>query len=323
VAVRDLAIHPRDNALAIATHGRGIWIVDDLTPLRSLTEETLAKPVAVMPSQPTVLRIPAFGGWANGDAVFVGPNPSDDAIITYFLQKRHVFGDMTLEVRDSSGAVLASLPATNRRGLNQVTWSMRKPPARIPPAAQAGFGPGPRYLPGTYTVRLVDGANVATAPLKLVPDPRATYTMADRHAQNVLANRLYALLDTMTTVVDKMNALRNQLDMSAAGLKDDPLAARLRAASAQVDSLRKKIVATKEGGAITGEERLREYLLGLYGGVTNYDGKPTDAQVQRASSISKELADVSGAFNAWAAKELPALNKALTGKGMREIVEPK
>ncbi len=276
-----------------------------------------------MPSQPTVLRMPASGGWGVGDAVFVGPNPSDDAIITYFLQKRHVFGDMTLEVRDSAGKVLASLPATNIRGLNQVTWSIRRPPARIPPAAQAGFGPGPRYLPGTYTVRLVEGSNVATAPLHLVPDPRATYTMADRRAQYALANRLYALLDTMTTVVDRMNGTRMALEMNAAGLKDDALAARLRAASAQVDSLRKKIVATKEGGAITGEERLRENLLGLYGGVTNYDGQPTDMQVQRAQAISKEFADVSRAFSAWEAKELPALNKALTDKGMKEIAVPK
>ena len=101
VAVRDLAIHPRDNDLVIATHGRGIWIIDDITPLRSLTPAVLASNVAFMKARPTVQRIGAFGGWVNGDAAFVGPNPSDDAIITYYLQKRHIFGDMKLEVLDS------------------------------------------------------------------------------------------------------------------------------------------------------------------------------------------------------------------------------
>src|SRR2546426_5023486 len=60
VAVRDLAIHPRDHDLVIATHGRGIWIVDDITPLRELTPETLAKEAAFIEARPTVQRIPAF-----------------------------------------------------------------------------------------------------------------------------------------------------------------------------------------------------------------------------------------------------------------------
>src|SRR5205823_1594315 len=75
VAVRDLAIHPRDHDLVIATHGRGIWIVDDITPLRALTPEALASNVVFLPARPTVQRVSASGGWANGDAAFVGPNP--------------------------------------------------------------------------------------------------------------------------------------------------------------------------------------------------------------------------------------------------------
>jgi hypothetical protein len=73
-------------------------------------------------------------------------------VITYYLQKRHIFGDMKLEVLDSTGKHLATLPTSKRRGLSRVTWSMRMPPARIPPAATAAFGPGPRFMPGTYTV---------------------------------------------------------------------------------------------------------------------------------------------------------------------------
>src|SRR5207249_3304239 len=66
VAVRDLAIHPRDHDLVIATHGRGIWIVDDITPLRALTPEALASNVVFLPARPTVQRVSASGGWANG-----------------------------------------------------------------------------------------------------------------------------------------------------------------------------------------------------------------------------------------------------------------
>ena len=85
VAVRDLAIHPRDNDLVIATHGRGIWIIDDITPLRALTPAALASNVVFIRARPTVLKIPAQGGWINGDAAYTGDNPPDAAVITYYL----------------------------------------------------------------------------------------------------------------------------------------------------------------------------------------------------------------------------------------------
>src|SRR5512142_3211505 len=148
------APHPRDNDLVIATHGRGIWIVDDITPLRALTPQTLAQAAAFVQSTPAVQQIPAGGGWSNGDAGFSGPNPPGDAVITYYLQHRHVFGDMRLGVYDSTGTLLANLPTSKRPGLTRITWSMRLPPPRVPPAASAAFGAitGPRFLPGTYTL---------------------------------------------------------------------------------------------------------------------------------------------------------------------------
>src|SRR5882757_4300488 len=151
VAVRDLAIHPRDHDLVIATHGRGIWIVDDISPLRALTPEVLASSVTFLPGRPTVQRLQAGGGWSNGDASYVGPNPPSDAVITYYQRRRHIFGDMKLEVYDASGKLVSTLPTSKRRGLSRVTWSMRLTAPRVPPAASAAFGAavGPRVLPGT------------------------------------------------------------------------------------------------------------------------------------------------------------------------------
>jgi len=83
--------------------------------------------------------------------------------------------------------------------------------------------------------------------------------------------------------------------------------------------MRKKIVATKEGGAITGEERLRENLADLYSNVLNYEGKPTAAQVARTDAITRELADVVRDFDEWLAKELTGLNAALSAKQLDPI----
>ncbi len=322
VAVRDLAIHPRDKDLVIATHGRGIWIVDDITPLRALTPANLVKEAAFIEARPTVQSIPANGGWANGDAVFTGANPTDEAVITYYQQKRHIFGDLKIEILDESGKLLSTVPSSKRRGLNRATWSMRLKAPRVPTAASAAFSAstGPRVLPGNYTVKMTKDKNVYTTQLQVMPDPRSKHTPADRRAQFDLSMKLYNLLGDMTFAVDRINGVRLALDQAAAKLPaNDPLVARLRAASAQVDELRRKIVATKEGGAITGEERLRENLADLYGNVISYEGRPAQTQVERTDAIARELADIVRDFDAWLAKEMPGLNSALSGKQLPPI----
>ena len=323
VAVRDLAIHPRDHDLVVATHGRGIWIIDDITPLRALTPETLAKSAAFLQGKPIVQTLSAGGGWVNGDAEFVGANPPGDAIITYFLQKRHIFGDMQLEVRDSAGKLLATLPTSKRRGLSRVAWPMRMPPPRIPAAATAAFATGPRFLPGRYTVKLIEGDQEYSALLRVVPDPRLTHSALDRKIQYELALKLYAMLGEMTALVDRMNGLRAELESRAvAASADASLAGKLRSASGAVDELRKRIVATKEGGMITGEERLRENLTELYGSVNGFEGRPAATQVARTAAIGRELGEISAQFDAWLAREVPPLNALLTGQRLPPIEVP-
>src|SRR5260370_7231966 len=147
------------------------------------------------------------------------------------------------------------------------------------------------------------------------PDPRAKYTADDRRAQFALSMKLYHQLGEMTYAVDRINTVRLALDERASNLPPgDLLAKRLRAASARADEFRKKIVATKEGGMITGEERLREYLADLYGNLVSYDGRPSQTQVERADALARELAEVVEGFNAWTAKELIGLNSAIAEK---------
>jgi photosystem II stability/assembly factor-like uncharacterized protein len=325
VAVRDVAIHPRDHDLIIATHGRGIWIVDDIRPLRALTPETLNQDIAFLMSGAVEQKIGAFGGWANGDAVFVGQNSPNDATITYYQKKRHIFGDMKMEVVGPDGKTISSIPSSKRRGLNRVRWSMRLKAPKVPTAASAAFGAsvGPRVVPGTYTVKLMKDKNVFTTPLQIVSDTRSAHSVADRQKQFDLTMKLHGQLGEMTYAVDRINAVRTGLDDRAGKLAaTDALAKRLRTASAQVDELRRKIVATKEGGAITGEERLREYLSNLYGDVNFYDGPPAQTQFDRADALAKELADVVRDFDAWTAKELPAINAALVKKKLAKIEIP-
>src|SRR5207247_9559456 len=109
----------------------------------------------------------------------------------------------------------------------------------------------------------------------------------------------------MTFAVERSNSVRQSLDDRATKLPArDVLIKRLRAASSTVDSLRKRIVATKEGGMITGEERLRENLTDLYSNIVFWDGGPTQTQIERGDAIARELGDIARDFDAWDARDM-------------------
>jgi hypothetical protein len=325
VAVRDLAIHPRDNDLVLATHGRGIWIVDDITPLRALTPDLLKQDVAFVSAQPIQQRIDGQGGWANGDAVFVGENPPDAAVINYYQRERHLFGKMKLEVLDSSGRVVDELPASKRPGLNRVMWTMRAKPPRVPPAAQIAVGGirGPRLVPGDYTVRLTKAGKVYDTKLKVGLDRRAKFSAADRKAQFEAAMRVHGLFGEESALMDRIIGLRQALAQTGASAPEgDPLRKQISDFDGKVDAVRKKIVATTEGGAITGEERLREHTDQLYGAILSYEGKPAAYQVTYIDTLRRELNDVTKQFDQLLAQELPALNDSLKSKGQQPIEVP-
>ncbi|MGZ4829618.1 MAG: WD40/YVTN/BNR-like repeat-containing protein, partial [Candidatus Angelobacter sp.] len=321
VAVRDIVVHPRESDLVLATHGRGIWIIDDISSLRSLTPDLMAKDAMLLDST-SIQYLNSNGGWAEGDATFSGPSRTQDAFITYYQKGRHIFGDMKIEIIDPDGKVVDTIAGSKHRGINRATWSMRLKPPTVPPAASAAFGAatGPRVLPGTYTVKMTKGDKVYTSKLKLVLDPRATYNEQDRRQQYDLAMKLYRMMERMSFAVDSMVNLRDTATARAAKLPaKDPLRASVQQLSQQVDALRSKIVATKEGGAITGEERIREYLTGVYGDVNNYDGKPTNSQAERTDALGHELEDVIKELDQLTAKQLPAINSGLQKKKLEPI----
>ena len=324
VAVRDLAVHPRDHDLVLATHGRGIWIVDDITPLRSLTPEVLQKPAAFVAGRPAQQRINGRGGWANGAAVFVGDNPVDGAVINYYQKSRHLFGKLKIEVIDPDGKVIDELPASPRRGLNRVVWSMRTPPPRVPPAVQLAFSgtQGVPVLPGTYTVRMTKGGEAYETKVPVELDRRATYTVADRKLQYDAAMRVRALFGEESALMDRIQAVRGPLGERQSEAKSPALQKQITDFQGKVDAVRKRIVATTEGGAITGEERLREHTDNLYGAILSYDGAPAAYQLERIDVLQAEFEDIRKQFDSLLASDLPPLNSALQGAGLQAIEVP-
>jgi hypothetical protein len=229
---------------------------------------------------------------------------------------------MKLEILDSSGKVVDEVPASKRRGLNRVTWSMRTKPPLVPPAAQIAFRStqGQRVLPGQYTVRLTKAGEVSTEPLTIGLDRRATFTLDDRKAQYGAAEHVKTLFARMSKLVAQMNAARAQAAKVAADPNASPAAkAEAKAFGDKVEALRTQVVATKEGGAITGEERLREHMDYAYGAVTSTEQRPTPYALARVDALEKELSEVEAAWAALSAQGMGKVNAAAAAMGLSSV----
>jgi hypothetical protein len=322
VAVRDLQLQTREDDLVVATHGRGIWIIDDLAPLRALTAKTLAQRAAFLPGRPVQQRMRGLEGWAEGDASYLGRNPPDGAVITYYQRDRHLYGRLKLEVLDPSGKVVDKLNATKRRGINRVVWGMQMKPARVPRAAQVAYNAtqGPRIVPGNYTVRLTKGADVIETKLQIGLDRRAPFTVADRKLQFEAASRIQTMFAEMSALTDRIDAARNACEARAKALPGgDSLAPKLKEMAGKLQDVKSKIVATKEGGAITGEERIREHLDLLYGAVNGWEGRPARYLLERTDVLRRELGDVQKAFDELVAGDVRALDAPLKERKLAPI----
>ena len=322
VAVRDIAVHPRDSDLVLATHGRGIWIIDNISPLRALTPQIMAEEAGFLPMPQAVQWMEAQGGWPEGDATYTGPSRPTEAFFPYYQRTRHIFGDLKIEVFDDQGRFVDSLPTSKHRGVNRATWNMHVKPPKVPPAASAMFqaATGPRVVPGTYTVKMTKGTSTYSTTVNVVLDPRAKFTVEERKSQYELVMKIGSMLNHMSWAVDAVIELRDAATQRAAKLPaNDPLRQKLVNLANDADNIRGKIVATKEGGMITGEERLREYMGTLYGDVSSYEGAPTREQVSRAEVLGRELDDVVSEFNKLGVQQLPSINQQLRSKKLPVI----
>jgi len=196
-----------------------------------------------------------------------------------------------------------------------VAWTMRVKPPRVPRAAQVAFGSsqGPRVVPGTYTIRLTRGNEVKETKLVIGLDRRAPFTLADRKAHFDAMMKAHALFGDMSTLVDHIDGVREALDEKEHSVPDrDPLAKKLRDLRGKLDEIKKKVVATTEGGAITGEERIREHLDQVYGALNGWEGRPAKYQVERIDVLRRELTDVEKDFKAFVTNEVKPLVPAVS-----------
>jgi photosystem II stability/assembly factor-like uncharacterized protein len=185
--VNDLVVQRRDNDLVVATHARGIFILDNLNPLQEYTGAVAQSAAHLFTIEPAEMRRLASVQAHTGDMIFRGENPPAGAVIDYWLSDPASRDSITIAVRDARGRAVATVRPSRRAGVNRVVWNLRLPALPGAPAADnsdddapRGAPPGRFVAPGTYTVRLTVGSVTRDQSVIVREDPRLQMTALER-----------------------------------------------------------------------------------------------------------------------------------------------
>jgi photosystem II stability/assembly factor-like uncharacterized protein len=326
-SVRDVAFHGAD--LAVATHGRSFWVLDDITPLRTAT--------AAAAVAPTHLFTPATAVRVHERETYVIPvdgvadNPPD-AMVTYAIGDAGA-STVRIEIIDAAGRTAfsaSSAEASSPRlavtpGTHRVVWNLRYPlPDLIRGTAYDERDPrGVLAVPGVYTVKLTAGGRVLSAPLTVVKDPRSAATPAEMNAEFNLATQLMAMLGELHAVVRQIQSVRTQMLGLKARIGSTSEAGRtLDQLDEATDSILHQLY---EPDAKTGSDllnypmRLNARIAYLEDEVDYGDGAPTDQFRRMATEYRGALDAELARWKAIMTTDIPALNRQLAALGLPAV----
>ena len=335
VRVDDMAIHPRDNALVVATHGRGFWILDDLNPLVHLADAKAAERAFLVPVKSEWLITPdgspTSGTHATRD--YAGANPAMGTAISYFLKA--AAPGAKLEIATPSGEVVRSLTAPTSAGLHHVHWDFRMDaPYSGPPQERQqnqGFGGGffggasggALVVPGTYVARLTVGGAAQEQTFTVKKDPELRLTDAQLAELRDVRMRQLRLNATLTMAIRQTDELREQIAAAKAAVEEVNAPASvgemLRGVENEVNDIRTKLGAGSSGffggGDNTGPRSVRT-LLAIASGVSRANAMPTAQEMEALNLVPSRMDPEVARLNAVVTDRMPALFKALDDAGV-------
>ncbi len=286
VAVHYIELSKKTNDLVLATHGRGIIILDDISPLRQLNQVVLNKDLHFFDLKVAVIEEQSnFGGTAT-ELEFVGSNPSSSAQIIYYLKKRHTLGKMDLEIQDEKGNKITTITPGKQKGINVVNWNYNMKTPKIAAGktiSSSGFI-APRVAEGNYKAVITKGKETYTHMFKVVNDPKSSVTAADRIDQSEITRVLFNMNEELAYTVyqiDQNIGLVSELMEKDKGYTKE--GAKIKAA---LENLKAKLVVTTGDGYVgAAEPQLREKLGELYGTIASSFSAPSASQMENLEVI--------------------------------------
>jgi hypothetical protein len=324
VAVHDIAVHSRDNDLIIGTHGRGIWILDDISYLQEMSPEVLASDVHLFNVRPVTEFYLASRRESFSKPPFAARNPVYGMAVTVYLRAKPK--EMPkVSLSRTEGEIVFELELAIKEGIQRDHWNLQVVPKtkdgrKIPPSG-IGLVSLPLVAPGKFILQLTVGEQKFHTPAVVRPDPRLQMTDADREAQSLALAEVLAMAKKMGLCITAATNIRRQLDKLGQDLKKEPnpieaVEAAIKLFEEKFRPLEEDVVPKDFGAAGTRENALRggslnQRLLTLGSSISGYPAAPTGAEALLIKEISGKVDSFVERVNQVIREDLRGLNKVL------------
>ena len=295
VSVRDLRIQKRDRDLVVATHGRGVFILDDIHPIEDL-KNSIGKTIHLFPIREATLWNLYWRLENLGDRTYAAKNPEYGAYINFSLEKDSK-SPINVEIIDSDGLIVTSLHMKKaKKGINRLVWDLGYDAAvTLENKIVEGFSSSeirPKVVPGEYTARVNYEGSVLEEKINVVGDNRIKMSTDDYKKKLKALLTLRDLLSKTHKLIDKVSFSADQLEDLIKKLNDDT-----SQNTKDAKKIHKKIVEHKfeflmrppPSMTYRQKPRLREEIRSLMSAIDNTTNPPTAPQVERIASLIKEV----------------------------------
>lgn len=336
--------------LILSTQGRSFWVLDDISPLRQLTDEVAASEVHLFRPR-DAYRVNKGG--AGGGLAELAPDPGPQGAVIHYYLGPDFEGDVRLDIVDAADGVVESFASdsatveeadgsfiSNEPGLNRVEWQLFYPGPEIPEdAVMWGYTGGVKAPPGTYRARLVvDGLVPWMEEFRLLPDPRLTgVTQADYEEQFRAASQIRDSITAVSEAIRSLTAIRDQVsgvmekaDMAGQADVLQPLADSLEERSTEVHEELQQTSNESGQDPIRFPPRLDNQWIELYNYVTGVDGyisggpegAPYPAALERLEDLNEEWAAARARYQEILTGLLRRFNEEVERLGLPAVVLP-
>jgi photosystem II stability/assembly factor-like uncharacterized protein len=324
VAVRDIAVHPRDNDIIVATHGRGIYILDDAAPLQQIAP-ALKEDAFLFPIRPAIRWAAGGGTFRANERDWLAPNPAPGAWINVYLKSAPP-DPVTIMVSSKAGKAVRTMQQRAEAGVNRFVWNLRfDAPGTTPgvedapvPAGErfGGGNQGPPVLPGDYTVSVRAGAQELTGQVSVRLDPGVQASAADLEAQlqasfaaAALQGRVNGVIERVDSLMAQLTALDGQLGRQA---KPHAYRGQVRQALDKLKAYRDAELARPlQGLGYRQYPRLREDVQSLAGYFTRGFRAPNEGELTRMKDLTAQVDKAVATINGIIGGEIAAINEAM------------
>jgi len=322
-SVQGIVVHPRENDLVVGTHGRGFWVLDELSLLESLSSEVVAShSYLAEPRRATQIRDVNRGRGSFGQSYWTADNPPRGAIIDYWIGDAALGEPVTVEVYDEQGELIRRVAeSTAERGAQRVIWNLRH---EAPPSdsESAWRTPNGRFvLPGDYELRLTVGDQVSTQSLSVRMDPAVNVRSDDRRELEETLALQARLLTASHQAGVAVDASVEQIEALLATLEEqnasNALGSMARSAAAEAERL--QVALRGEELGIAQQETylpLAELTLRLYMTTEAWSGAPSPEQLELTELAQRDLRSLLTELQPFLTTTLPALRERAVAENM-------